>query len=67
MRLAVSIKSRPFRFFSFQFKPGALEAFGCKVDFRNATGISRRLRVLPCNNTAFSIKELRYDKDMGSA
>lgn len=37
-----------------------------QVDFRNSTGISRRLRVLPCNNTAFSVKELRYDKELNA-
>ena len=36
------------------------------MDFRNSTGISRRLRVLPCKSAAFSIKELRYDKELNS-
>eukprot|EP00438_Fugacium_kawagutii_P010047 Skav204542 [mRNA] locus=scaffold3346:47009:56623:- [translate_table: standard] len=34
-----------------------------QVEFRNCTGISRRLRILPCTSAAFSIKELHYDKD----
>ncbi|CAK9004205.1 unnamed protein product [Durusdinium trenchii] len=37
-----------------------------RVEFRNCTGISRRLRVLPCKSAAFSIKELHYDKELNS-
>ncbi|CAJ1371706.1 unnamed protein product [Effrenium voratum] len=37
-----------------------------QVEFRNITGISRRLRVMPCKNPAFSIKELHYDKEINS-
>eukprot|EP00930_Biecheleria_cincta_P031240 TRINITY_DN21698_c0_g1_i1.p1 TRINITY_DN21698_c0_g1~~TRINITY_DN21698_c0_g1_i1.p1 ORF type:complete len:2245 (+),score=433.56 TRINITY_DN21698_c0_g1_i1:107-6841(+) len=38
-----------------------------KVEFRNCTGIGRRLRVLPTKNPAFSIGQLEYDKKLNSA
>eukprot|EP00931_Biecheleriopsis_adriatica_P029163 TRINITY_DN17358_c0_g2_i1.p1 TRINITY_DN17358_c0_g2~~TRINITY_DN17358_c0_g2_i1.p1 ORF type:complete len:2291 (+),score=504.51 TRINITY_DN17358_c0_g2_i1:620-6874(+) len=38
-----------------------------KVEFRNTTGIGRRLRVLPGKSPAFSISQLRYDKEKNSA
>mmetsp|Transcript_89791 Transcript_89791/g.159654 ORF Transcript_89791/g.159654 Transcript_89791/m.159654 type:complete len:2242 (-) Transcript_89791:140-6865(-) len=37
-----------------------------KVEFRNCTGIGRRLRVQPCKSNAFSISKLRYDKEVNS-
>eukprot|EP00440_Ansanella_granifera_P030441 gb/GFBE01033071.1/.p1 GENE.gb/GFBE01033071.1/~~gb/GFBE01033071.1/.p1 ORF type:complete len:2256 (+),score=522.78 gb/GFBE01033071.1/:1-6768(+) len=37
-----------------------------KVEFRNCTGIGRRLRVHPCESSAFSISQLRFDKEVNS-
>ncbi|CAE8724279.1 unnamed protein product [Polarella glacialis] len=33
------------------------------IQFRNVTGIGRRLRVLPCKSPAFSMSQLRFDVD----
>lgn len=36
------------------------------VEFRNTTGVGRRLQVLPCNNPSFSISSLQYDRECGA-